>query len=99
MNYQSVLEFQKENFRLELDKKTIENIECSRNTMEKASKKRLPKLLKANQGFLVKNLKKNETSQNDWREEQSLLLISNLNGIGKSLKPETIRYNFLKNKK
>ena len=94
MTYQDVLRIKNEDFSLELTIKAIENIENSRKTMENASKAGLEKLSKANQGFLAKN-KTIVNGNVDWRKQQLMLLKSNLNGIGKSLKPDTVRYFFL----
>lgn len=77
------------NYQLALSEKVVEHIKNSRNTMEEASKHNFPKLDEANRGFLSKS-----SDKFDKKQQQILLLHSNLNGIGKSLKPETIKFFF-----
>ena len=79
-----------EDLKLHLSEKAVENIRNSRNTMVNASKISLPKLIEANKGFAFR--KTDHFPEIEIKEQQIMLLKSNLNGIGKSFKPEIIRY-------
>ena len=75
---------------MELSEDVIEKIKNSRNTMMKASKILFPKLIEANRGFAFKQSEK--LNEKNSQEQQIMLLKSNLNGSGKPLKSQIIKY-------
>ncbi len=90
LSYKKILSLKNDDLKLQLSEKAVENIRNSRKTMVNASKKSLPKLIEANKGFAFR--KTDQLYEIETKKQQIILLKSNLNGIGKAFKPETIRY-------
>lgn len=90
LSYHEIVPLQAGNHKISLSETAIEGIKSSRNTMEEASKQGFSKLDQANRGFLK------STEKMDKKQQQISLLRSLLNGTGKGLKPEQIRFIFQK---